>query len=248
MLIIPAVDIKNGKCVRLLQGRMDDETVYSDDPHAMASKWTRLGAQLIHVIDLDGAFAKTPQNTGSIRKILESVNVPIQLGGGIRNEETVHMYLEMGVKRVIIGTGAIKKPEFVKTVCKTYPGQIVVGIDARNGKVAIDGWTQTTRIEAMELAKEFEDCGVAAINFTDIHRDGMQTGPNLDATLRLAEALSIPVVASGGVSSIEDIKNLLPLETAGVAGVIIGKALYSGKLDLKAALDLTGQNTFSLKD
>ena len=248
MLIIPAVDIKNGKCVRLLQGRMDDETVYSDDPHAMASKWTRLGAQLIHVIDLDGAFAKTPQNTGSIRKILESVNVPIQLGGGIRNEETVHMYLEMGVKRVIIGTGAIKKPEFVKTVCKTYPGQIVVGIDARNGKVAIDGWTQTTRIEAMELAKEFEDCGVAAINFTDIHRDGMQTGPNLDATLRLAEALSIPVVASGGVSSIEDIKNLLPLETAGVAGVIIGKALYSGKLDLKAALDLMGQNTFSLKD
>ena len=248
MLIIPAVDIKNGKCVRLLQGRMDDETVYSDDPHAMASKWTRLGAQLIHVIDLDGAFAKTPQNTGSIRKILESVNVPIQLGGGIRNEETVHMYLEMGVKRVIIGTGAIKKPEFVKTVCKTYPGQIVVGIDARNGKVAIDGWTQTTRIEAMELAKEFEDCGVAAINFTDIHRDGMQTGPNLDATLRLAEALSIPVVASGGVSSIEDIKNLLPLETAGVAGVIIGKALYSGKLDLKAALDLTDQNTFSLKD
>jgi phosphoribosylformimino-5-aminoimidazole carboxamide ribotide isomerase len=248
MLIIPAVDIKNGKCVRLLQGRMDDETVYSDDPHAMASKWTRLGAQLIHVIDLDGAFAKAPRNTESIRKILESVNVPIQLGGGIRNEESVHIYLEMGVKRVIIGTGAIKKPEFVKKVCKTYPGQIVVGIDARNGKVAIDGWTQTTRIEAMELAKEFEDCGVAAINFTDIHRDGMQTVPNLDATLRLAEAVSIPVVASGGVSSIEDIKNLLPLETAGVAGVIIGKALYSGKLDLKAALDLTGQNTFSLKD
>ena len=248
MLIIPAVDIKNGKCVRLLQGRMDDETVYSDDPHAMASKWTRLGAQLIHVIDLDGAFTKAPQNTKSIRKILESVNVPIQLGGGIRNEETAHMYLEMGVKRVIIGTGAIKKPEFVKTICKSYPGQIVVGIDARNGKVAIDGWTQTTPIEAIELAKEFEDCGVAAINFTDIHRDGMQTGPNLEATLRLAEAVSIPVVASGGVSSIEDIKNLLPLEAAGVSGVIVGKALYSGKLDLKAALDLTGQNTFLLKD
>ena len=248
MIIIPAVDIKNGKCVRLLQGRMDDETVYSDNPQAMASKWTRLGAQFIHVIDLDGAFAKIPQNMGSIRKILQSVNVPIQLGGGIRNEETVRIYLEMGVKRVIIGTGAIKKPEFVKKVCKTYPGQIVVGIDARNGKVAIDGWTQTTRIEAMELAKEFEDCGVAAINFTDIHRDGMQTGPNLDAILRLAEAISIPVVASGGVSSIEDIKNLLPLETAGVTGVIIGKALYSGKLDLKEALDLTGQNTFTLKD
>lgn len=220
---------------------MDDETVYSDDPRAMALKWARLGAQLIHVIDLDGAFAKVPQNTGSIRKILQTVKVPIQLGGGIRTEETVHMYLEMGVKRVIIGTGAIKEPDFVKKVCKTYPGQIVVGIDARNGKVAIDGWTQTTRIEAMELAKEFEDCGVAAINFTDIHRDGMQTGPNLDATLRLAEAVSIPVVASGGVSSIEDIKNLLPLETAGVAGVIIGKALYSGKLDLKEALDLTAK-------
>jgi phosphoribosylformimino-5-aminoimidazole carboxamide ribotide isomerase len=248
MIIIPAVDIKNGKCVRLLQGRMDDETVYSDDPQAMASKWTRLGAQRIHVIDLDGAFAKIPQNTGSIRKILQTVKVPIQLGGGIRTEETVRMYLEMGVKRVIIGTGAIKRPDFVKKVCKFYPGQIIVGIDARNGKVAIDGWTQTTRIEAMELAKEFEDCGVAAINFTDIHRDGMQTGPNLDATLRLAEAVSIPVVASGGVSSIEDIKNLLPLETAGVAGVIVGKALYSGKLDLKEALDLTGQNTFSLKD
>jgi phosphoribosylformimino-5-aminoimidazole carboxamide ribotide isomerase len=241
MLIIPAVDIKNGKCVRLLQGRMDDETVYSDDPRAMAAKWTRLGAQLIHVIDLDGAFAKVPQNTESIRKILQTVKVPIQLGGGIRTEETVRMYLEMGVKRVIIGTGAIKEPDFVKKVCKTYPGQIVVGIDARNGKVAIDGWTQTTRIEAMELAKKFEDCGVAAINFTDIHRDGMQTGPNLNATLRLAEAVSIPVVASGGVSSIEDIKNLLPLEKAGVAGVIIGKALYSGKLDLKEALDLTAK-------
>jgi phosphoribosylformimino-5-aminoimidazole carboxamide ribotide isomerase len=146
----------------------------------------------------------------------------------------------MGAQRVIIGTGAIKKPEFVKKVCKTYPGQIVVGIDARDGKVAIDGWTETTRIEALELAQEFEDCGVAAINFTDIHRDGMQTGPNLDATRRLAEAVSIPVVASGGVSSIEDVKNLMPLERAGVTGVIIGKALYSGKLDLKEALDLAG--------
>ena len=248
MIIIPAVDIKNGKCVRLLQGRMNDETVYSDDPQAMASKWSRLGAQLIHVIDLDGAFAKAPRNMASVRNILQSVKVPIQLGGGIRKEETVHMYLEMGVKRVIIGTGAIKKPEFVKKVCQSYPGQIVVGIDARNGMVAIDGWSETTRIGAIELAKEFEDCGVAAINFTDIHRDGMQTGPNLDATLELAEAVSIPVVASGGVSSIEDIKNLLSMEAAGVVGVIVGKALYSGKLDLKEALDLTDQNTFSQQD
>jgi len=258
MLIIPAVDIKNGKCVRLLQGRMEDETVYSDEPGAMASKWARLGARLVHVIDLDGAFAKSPQNMKSIRKILQAVNVPIQLGGGIRNEETVHQYLEMGVKRVIIGTEAIKKPAFVKKVCNTYPQQIVVSIDARNGKAAIDGWTQTTRVDAIDLAREFEDCGVAAINFTaidlarefedcgvaainftDIQRDGMQTGPNLEATRRLAEAVSIPVVASGGVSSIQDVKNLLPLQDAGVVGVIIGKALYSGALDLKAALDLT---------
>ena len=245
MVIIPAVDIKNGKCVRLLQGRMDDETIYSDDPETMALKWAQIGAQLVHVIDLDGAFEKSPQNIGAIRKILQSVNVPIQLGGGIRNQETVHMYLELGVKRVIIGTEAIKKPAFVKKICKIYPEQIVVGIDARNGRVAIDGWTHTTGIEAIELAKEFEDCGVAAINFTDIQRDGMQTGPNLDATLQLAEAVSIPVVASGGVSSIEDIKNLLPFERAGVVGVIVGRALYSGQLDLKEALDLTDQNSIS---
>ena len=238
MLIIPAVDIKNGKCVRLLQGRMEDETVYSDDPEAMAAKWAGIGAQMIHVIDLDGAFAKSPQNMASIRKILQTVNVPIQLGGGIRNEETVQQYLEMGVKRVIIGTEAIKKPSFVKRVCRAHPQQVVVGIDARNGRVAIDGWTQTTRVDAIDLAREFEDCGVAAINFTDIQRDGMQSGPNLEATRRLAEAVSIPVVASGGVSSLEDVKDLLPLRASGVIGVIIGKALYSGTLDLKAALDL----------
>jgi phosphoribosylformimino-5-aminoimidazole carboxamide ribotide isomerase len=241
MIIIPAVDIKNGKCVRLLQGRMEDETVYSDDPGAMAAKWAGLGAPMIHVIDLDGAFSKSPQNLASIRKILQAVNVPIQLGGGIRNENTVHQYLEMGVKRVIIGTEAIKKPSFVKQVCRTHPQQVVVGIDARNGRVAIDGWTQTTRVDAIDLAREFEDCGVAAINFTDIQRDGMQSGPNLEATRRLAESVSIPVVASGGVSSLEDVKDLLPLQASGVIGIIIGKALYSGTLDLKAALDLALQ-------
>jgi phosphoribosylformimino-5-aminoimidazole carboxamide ribotide isomerase len=239
MIIIPAVDIKNGKCVRLLQGRMDDETVYSDDPGAMAAKWAGLGARMIHVIDLDGAFAKSPQNMACIRKILEAVKVPIQLGGGIRNEETVNQYLDMGVKRVIIGTEAIKKPVFVKKVCKTHPQQIVVGIDARNGKVAIDGWTQTTQVDTVDLARQFEDCGVAAINFTDIQRDGMQSGPNIEATRRLAESVSIPVVASGGVSSIKDVEALLPLQESGVMGVIIGKALYSGALDLKAALELT---------
>lgn len=240
MIIIPAVDIKNGKCVRLVQGRMKDETIFSDKPEAMALKWARLGAQLIHVIDLDGAFAKRPRNMDSIRKILQAVDVPIQLGGGIRNRKTVHMYIEMGVKRVIIGTEAIKNPMFVKQVCQAYPNRIVVGIDARNGRVAIDGWTQTTQMGAIELAQQFEDCGVAAINFTDISRDGMQTGPNLEATRRLAEAVSIPVVASGGISSIEDLKNVLALEAVGVVGVIIGKALYSGRLDLKEALDLAG--------
>jgi len=243
MIIIPAVDIKNGKCVRLLQGRMDAETIYSDQPQAMAAKWARLGARLIHVVDLDGAFAKSPQNVSSIRNILGSVDVPIQVGGGIRNEKTVHMYLQMGIQRVIIGSEAINKPAFVKKVCKKYPDRVVIGIDARNGKVAIDGWKETTRIEAVDLAKKFEDCGIAAINFTDIHRDGMQTGPNLEAIRRLAEAISIPVVASGGVSSIRDIKRLLPLEEVGVVGIIIGKALYSGGLDLKEALDLTRQQS-----
>ncbi len=225
--------------MRLLQGRMDDDTVYSDEPEAMAAKWERLGAERIHVIDLDGAFLKNPQNVESIRKIAGSVQVPIQLGGGIRNEKTVDMYLEMGIKYVIIGTEAIKNPTFVRNICQAYPGQVIVGIDAREGKVAIDGWTQTTQVEAVDLARKFEDCGVAAINFTDIARDGMQTGPNLAATKQLAEAISIPVVASGGVSSIQDIKDLLPLETSGVIGVIVGKALYSGALELKSALELT---------
>lgn len=218
---------------------MDAETIYSDQPQAMAAKWARLGAPLIHVVDLDGAFAKSPQNVSSIRKILGSVDVPIQVGGGIRNEKTVHMYLQMGIQRVIIGSEAINKPAFVKKVCKKYPDRVVIGIDARNGKVAIDGWKETTRIEAIDLAKKFEDCGIAAINFTDIHRDGMQTGPNFEAIRRLAEAISIPVVASGGISSIRDIRRLLPLEEVGVVGIIIGKALYSGGLDLKEALDLT---------
>ena len=222
---------------------MDAETIYSDQPQAMAAKWARLGARLIHVVDLDGAFAKSPQNVSSIRNILGSVDVPIQVGGGIRNEKTVHMYLQMGIQRVIIGSEAINKPAFVKKVCKKYPDRVVIGIDARNGKVAIDGWKETTRIEAVDLAKKFEDCGIAAINFTDIHRDGMQTGPNLEAIRRLAEAISIPVVASGGVSSIRDIKRLLPLEEVGVVGIIIGKALYSGGLDLKEALDLTRQQS-----
>jgi len=238
MDVIPAVDIKNGKCVRLFQGRMDSETVFSDDPAAMAKRWEDEGAEFIHIVDLDGAIEKSPQNLGSIRKIINSVDAQIQVGGGIRNERTIRMFLEIGVKRVVMGTEAIRNPKLVKNACKEFPGQIVVGIDARNGWVAIEGWTKTTQIKAVDLAIQFEDSGVAAINFTDIHRDGMQTGPNIEETRRLAEAVNIPVVASGGISSIEDIQNLMPLETVGVVGVIIGRALYSGRLKLKEAIEV----------
>jgi len=239
MLIIPAVDIKNGKCVRLYQGRMDAETVFSDDPSAMAKRWADEGAEIIHVVDLDGAIEKRPRNLDSIQRIVDRINAQVQVGGGIRNEETVKMFFEIGVKRVVIGTEAIQNPNFVKNACKTFPGQIVVGIDARNGMAAIEGWTKTTQIKALDLAKQFEDCGVAAINFTDIHRDGMKTGPNIDETRRLAEAISIPVVASGGVSTIKDIQNLMPLEAVGVVGIITGRALYSGSLNLKEAIDIS---------
>ena len=239
MIIIPAIDLKNGRCVRLIQGRMDSETVFSDDPAATAKRWEEEGAEVLHVVDLDGAAKKSPQNIDSIRKILKSVNVPVQMGGGIRNEKTIRMLLDLGVKRVIIGTEAIKNPKLVKDVCRAFPGKIIVGIDARNGRVAIDGWTRTTQIKAVDLAKQFEDCGVVAINFTDIHRDGMQTGPNIEETRCLAEAVSIPVIASGGVSTIEDIIDLLPLKQVGVIGVITGRALYSGTLDLKEAIKVS---------
>ena len=238
MIIIPAVDIKGGRCVRLLQGRMDAETVFSADPAAMAEKWEALGAELIHVVDLDGAVKKSPQNLTTIRKILETVETPIQLGGGIRTEDTVRMVLDMGVKRVVIGTEASRNPKWTADLCKTFPDQIVVAIDARNGRVAVEGWTQTTGIDAVDLAKQFEDAGIAAINFTDIHRDGMQTGPNISETRRLAEAVTIPVVASGGVSNLSDIENILPLQSVGVVGVIVGKALYSGSIDLRESIRL----------
>ena len=238
MLIIPAVDIKNGKCVRLYQGRMDTETVFSDDPSAMAEKWVDEGAEIVHVVDLDGAVEKRPRNLDSIKKIIHRINARVQVGGGIRNEKTVKMFFEMGVERVVVGTEAIQNPKFVKDACKAFPGRIVVGIDARDGLVAIEGWTKTTQIKALDLAKQFEDCGVAAVNFTDIHRDGMKTGPNINETRRLAEAISIPVVASGGVSTIKDIQNLMALEAVGVVGIITGRALYSGSLNLKEAIEV----------
>jgi len=236
VIIIPAVDIKNGKCVRLLQGRKEDETVFSDDPAAMACRWAQAGAELIHVIDLDGAFDKSPQNLDAIKNILHTVDTPIQLGGGIRDEQTARKFLDMGVQKVIIGTAAIKNPKWVKRTAERFPGRIIVGIDARNGLVAIEGWTEDTQTRAVDLAKSFENCGLGAINFTDIHRDGMQSGPNIEETRKLAEAIDIPVVASGAVATIKDIQNLLPLESVGVIGVITGKALYSGTLDFKEAL------------
>jgi phosphoribosylformimino-5-aminoimidazole carboxamide ribotide isomerase len=217
---------------------MDAETVFSDDPAAMARKWEEGGAQLIHVVDLDGAVEKSPKNLSAIGDIVNGVSIPIQVGGGIRNMETIDMYLELGVQRVIIGTEAIRNPQLVKDACRKHPDRVIVGIDARNGRVAIEGWTKDTDTLAVDLAKQFEDCGVSAINFTDIHRDGMETGPNLEETRRLAEAVKIPVVASGGVGSIKDVKNLLPLEKSGIVGMITGRALYTGALDLSEAVAL----------
>jgi phosphoribosylformimino-5-aminoimidazole carboxamide ribotide isomerase len=236
MIIFPAVDIKAGRCVRLLQGRKEAETVFSDDPAAMAERWVSEGAQWLHVIDLDGAFEKKPQNADAIRQICDRISVPVQIGGGIRQLETVQMYLDMGVSRVIIGTEAITRPDFVESACERHPGKIAVAIDARDGMAAVDGWTRTTQVRAVDLAKQFESCGVAVIIFTDIHRDGTKAGPNIDATRELAEAISLPVIASGGVSNLSDIQNLLPLEDAGVIGVITGRALYDGKLKLAEAI------------
>ncbi len=239
MIIIPAVDIKQGKCVRLLQGRMEDATQYSDDPATMAVKWEKQGARMIHVVDLDGAFAGESVNFDTIARILEQVSVPIQVGGGIRDLQTIEKYIAAGVSRVIIGSEAVYRPEFVQQACKLFEGRIVVGIDARNGMVAVEGWSRTSKTRAVDLAKQYESSGVAAINFTDIHRDGMQTGPNIQETKALARAVSIPVTASGGVSTIADIKNLCQIAAFGVTGVITGKALYEGSLDLREAIRIS---------
>jgi phosphoribosylformimino-5-aminoimidazole carboxamide ribotide isomerase len=240
MLIIPAVDIKEGRCVRLLQGRRDSETVFSDDPSAMAARWEAEGALLLHVVDLDGAFEQGPQNVESIERIVNKVDIPVELGGGIRTMETISMYLDLGVDRVIVGTEAIRNPGLVRNACSIYPGKIMVSIDARDGMVAVDGWTETSEREAMAVAQGFEGCGLAAIVFTDIQKDGMETGPSIGQTKALAEAVTTPIIASGGVSNVDDIKALVPLEDVGVEGVIVGRALYSGSLNLKQALEIVG--------
>ena len=242
MIVIPAVDIKDGRCVRLLQGRMDAETVFSDDPSEMARKWADQGAELIPVVDLDGAVQKRPRNLAAVERIIKSTSVPIQVGGGIRDAETVRMYLDLGVARVVIGSGAVNNPDMVATACRSFPERIVLGIDARDGRVAIEGWVETTDVPAVDLARQFEGVGLAAINFTDISRDGMRTGPNIAAIRHFAAEVNIPVVASGGVSTIDDVRALAEIENPGVTGVIIGRALYEGDVSLPEAIVVAARN------
>ncbi|MCE1225044.1 MAG: 1-(5-phosphoribosyl)-5-[(5-phosphoribosylamino)methylideneamino]imidazole-4-carboxamide isomerase [Geobacteraceae bacterium] len=239
MIVIPAIDLKEGNCVRLEQGEMNRDTVFSDNPAEQALKWQEAGAELLHLVDLDGAFAGVPKNKAAIEAIIKAINIPAQLGGGIRDIATIEAYLSLGLSRVIIGTAAQRNPELVIEACKKFPGQIVVGIDAKNGMVAVQGWAELTDISAVDLARKFEDCGVAAIIYTDISRDGMMGGPNLEATKALAEAISIPVIASGGVSSLKDIENLMAIEQSGISGAITGKAIYTGAINLREAIDLT---------
>lgn len=236
MLLIPAIDLKEGKCVRLRQGRMEDSTVFSDDPVAIATQWVEQGARRLHLVDLDGAFAGKPMNMGVIEAIARAhPDVPIQVGGGIRDEDTVQAYLDAGVQYTIIGTKAVSAPHFVNDLCLEFPGHIIVGLDAKDGKVAIDGWSKLSHHDVIDLAQHFESDGVAAIVYTDISRDGMMQGVNVDATRRLAEAIHIPVIASGGVTNIDDIRALCETGEEGIQGAILGRALYEGTLDLAEA-------------
>ena len=239
MIVIPAIDLKEGKCVRLEQGLMEKDTVFSDNPGAQARAWQDQGAELLHIVDLDGAFAGEPKNRSAIEAILGAITIPAQLGGGIRDLATIEAYLNLGLSRVIIGTAAQRNPALVEEACRKFPGQIVVGIDAKNGMVAVQGWAEVTDITAIDLAKKFEGFGVSAIIYTDISRDGMMQGVNIDATRQLAEAISIPVIASGGLSTLADIENLMAIESSGVVGAITGKAIYSGAINLAEAVALT---------
>jgi phosphoribosylformimino-5-aminoimidazole carboxamide ribotide isomerase len=233
--LIPAIDLKDGRCVRLRQGRMDDATVFSDDPLAMADRWVGAGARRLHLVDLNGAFAGEPVNGTAIRAIAgKHPGLPIQVGGGIRDEATIDAYLDAGVSFAIIGTQAVKQPEFVSRACRAFPGHIIVGLDARDGLVAIDGWATMTGHPVADLARRFEQDGVCAIVYTDIGRDGMLSGPNVEATRALAEALDIPVIASGGIKGLGDIRALYQVRDAGIIGAITGRAIYEGTLDFAA--------------
>ena len=236
MLLIPAIDLKQGKCVRLRQGRMEDDTVFSDDPVAVAARWVEAGAKRLHIVDLDGAFAGTPVNAGVIGEIATAFpDLPIQVGGGIRDEDTIDAYLAAGVKFVIIGTKAVNAPHFVGDVCAEFPGHIIVGLDAKDGKVAIDGWSKLSNHDVIDMAQHFERDGVEAIVYTDISRDGMMQGVNVEATRKLAQSIHIPVIASGGVSNMDDIKALQAVQDDGIMGAIVGRAIYEGTIDLAEA-------------
>ncbi|MGD9945103.1 MAG: 1-(5-phosphoribosyl)-5-[(5-phosphoribosylamino)methylideneamino]imidazole-4-carboxamide isomerase [Burkholderiaceae bacterium] len=237
MLLIPAIDLKDGRCVRLKQGDMNDATVFSEDPGATAAHWIEQGARRLHLVDLNGAVAGRPKNESAIKAIVDAVGdrIPIQLGGGIRDLDTIERYLDDGISYVIIGTAAVKNPGFLHDACGAFPGQIIVGLDAKDGKVATDGWSKLTGHDVVDLARKFEDYGVEAVIYTDIGRDGMLSGVNIDATVRLARELRIPVIASGGFASIEDVERLCAVEEEGVEGAILGRALYEGALDFREA-------------
>jgi phosphoribosylformimino-5-aminoimidazole carboxamide ribotide isomerase len=236
MIIIPAIDLKEGQCVRLRQGDMDRATVYSENPADMAKTWQQMGASRIHVVDLDGAISGEPKNRDAIVAIVSAVSVPVQLGGGIRDHETISAYFSCGIDRLILGTAALKDPLFLEESCRAWPGRIVVGIDARDGMVCVQGWTEKTSLSVVDLVKKIEHLPLAAIVFTDIKRDGMLTGPNIESTAALARSTHIPVIASGGVSRMEDIEGLLTVEQSGVSGVIIGRAFYTGDLDVRECI------------
>ncbi len=245
MLLIPAIDLKDGKCVRLRQGRMEDSTIFSDDPVAMAGRWVEAGARRLHLVDLNGAFAGQPVNAQVIGQIAKAFpDLPVQVGGGIRDEETVETYLDAGVQFVIIGTKAVQEPHFINDLCLEYPGHIIVGLDAKDGRVATNGWSKLSKHNVIDLAQIFERDGVEAIVYTDIGRDGMMQGVNVEATVRLAQAIAIPVIASGGVSTLDDVRALCAVEKEGIMGAIIGRALYEGGIDLADAQRLadTGGN------
>ena len=238
MNLFPAIDLKNGHCVRLEQGDMARATVFNLDPAAQAAQFAAQGFEYLHVVDLDGAFAGKPVNAQAVEALLAKVKMPVQLGGGIRDLRTVEAWLNKGITRVIIGTAAVRDPEFVKSAAKKFPGRVAVGLDARDGKVAVEGWAETSEVTALDIAQRFEDAGVAAIIFTDIARDGLLKGLNLEATIALADRISIPVIASGGFASIDDVRALLAPPARKLAGAIVGRALYDGRLDPDAALAL----------
>ncbi len=245
MLIIPAIDLKDGQCVRLKQGLMEASTVFSDNPAAMAQHWLEQGARRLHLVDLNGAFAGKPKNEEAVRSIIGAVgsDVPVQLGGGIRDLETIERYLDLGVTYIIVGTAAVKVPGFLHEACDAFPGHIMVGLDARGGNVAVNGWSKLTGHDAGDLAKRFEGYGVEAIIYTDIGRDGMLSGVNIPATVELARPLHVPVIASGGVTNLDDVRALCAVYQEGITGVITGRAIYEGSLDLRAAQALADELT-----